>query len=304
MTDGPPPDPQIGLTLSGLLRRSRAARTVEAAHAAADAAGYRPPPLGTLRGPRHHAGVSQEQVAALLGGYSDRQYRSWEAGRRLMPHAVADRLVVVLGLDEAAVGWLRSLLTPSRPGPVPADIPPVLLAAVHSLPWPAYVAGPTWDVLAANAAYHSLFPWAAPAAPHPAPNVVRATLLRPEAREVLVNWLEDWALPLWRIVWSTYQVTPQDAALTALVVDIAASEQTAQLWEQRDAPAGPRLYQAAARRQVRHPEHGVMDVAALVTTPEALRPAGVRLMGLVPAVVIDQVPEWEAGAAAMGRDLS
>lgn len=140
--------------------------------------------------------------------------------------------------------------------------------------------------------------WPRPSAPEPESNLVRCVLLRPEAQRSLVRWRDDWAAPLLGIVWSTYRVNRTDPDLTALVMAIVASATTHALRQEFES-RGARLHQDVDRRRVRHPVRGETEVHVMVSTPESLRPHGVRLMGLVYADLLDQVPQWQAQSAAM-----
>ncbi|WP_340562324.1 MmyB family transcriptional regulator [Streptomyces sp. GSL17-111] len=274
-----------------LLRAHRAERTLEDAHRAAVELGLDPPSVEQLRGRRRSRGVSQQQVATLLR-YTERRYWEWESGRERMPAPVAQRVIALLGVDERAARWLLELL---HPLPVPVGEPdPAWRALLHMVPAPAYLATvTTWEVVTANDAYHELFPWAAPWAPRPEPSIVRAVLLRPEARDVLLRWREDWAVPLVNIVWSTYQVHRDDPALRALVDELLGCPESAALWASREARvAAPALHQGMDRRGVRHPVKGEMEVVPLVSRPETLRSC--RMVVLAPVEWGERAERWEA----------
>lgn len=296
------PGPEIAESLSALLRRYRISRALPDAHEAAEALGLDPPPLQYLPGKRRKSGLTQEQLSALLR-VSARAYGAWERGTAAMRPETVNALTAILGMPEADRAVLHRLALHQDPPPVPAPpdgslVDPMWRMMVHLQPYPAYLCTTAWDLLAANRAYYDCFPFVAPASASAESNIVRSALLRPEAQDVLVNWAEDWAEPILRQVWSTYQLHPTDERLAALIRDIARHPRTRELWERRGASST--TYPDTVERALRHPQWGETSVVNLAATPESLRLAGFRFVVLLPAHLKGDLGELEEAVAAMG----
>lgn len=268
--------------IRALLARYRRGRLLADAHQAAVSMGLRPPTLGQIR-MRGEAreGISQRELGALLG-YTERQVRNWESGAAVPPPEVVRQLPAILGMDARGARWLRELAYPDPHATDPMD--PYWAGYVHQIQAPAFLATDvTWEVVVANDAYYRLFPWAAPWAERPEPSLLRAVVLRPEARDTLVRWRTDWAEPTVDMLWSTLQVYPRHTRLRALVDGVLQDPEARRLWEERESSREPRLNQGVELRRVRHPEEGEQEVVLLISTPESLR--GYRLMVMAP-------PQW------------
>ncbi|MFE6362903.1 helix-turn-helix transcriptional regulator [Streptomyces sp. NPDC057806] len=299
-TDTPRPD--IAEALSGLIRRYRTGRAPRDAHRAAEALGVNPPPLQYLPGKLRAVGLTQEQLSAMLH-VSARAYGAWERGAAAMRPETVEALAAVLGMPETDRAVLHRLALHQDPPPVPAPpdgslVDPMWRMMVHLQPYPAYVCSTAWDILVANRAYYEAFPFVAPASLGAETNIVRSALLRPEAQTVLVNWAEDWAEPMLRQVWSTYQLHPANERLAALIRDVARHPTTRELWERRETSST--TYPDTVRRALRHPQWGETAVVHLAATPESLRLAGFRFVALLPAHLKRDLDELEASVAAMG----
>ncbi|WAZ20250.1 helix-turn-helix transcriptional regulator [Streptomyces cinnabarinus] len=296
------PGPEIAEALSALLRRYRTSRAPLDAHRAADALGVDPPPVQYLPGKLRAAGLTQEQLSALLH-VSARAYGAWERGTAAIRPEIVAALAAVLGMPEADRAVLHRLALHQDPPPVPAPpdgslVDPMWRMMVHLQPYPAYVCTTAWDILVANRAYYDCFPFVAPASADAEANIVRSALLRPEAQDVLVNWAQDWAEPVLRQVWSTYQLHPANERLAALIRDVARHPTTRELWERRETSST--TYPDTVERALRHPQWGETAVVNLAATPESLRLAGFRFVALLPAHLKGDLEELEASVAAMG----
>ena len=113
-------------------------------------------------GRRRVTGLRREEVA-LLAGISADYYLRLEQGRGGTPSPeVLRALARVLRLDQAATGYLISLAIPQPTGPplplVGEEVPASTQNLVRLLPWPAFVTGQYFDVLAANAGAQKISP--------------------------------------------------------------------------------------------------------------------------------------------------
>ena len=101
---------------------------------------------------RRTPGLRREEVASLAG-ISPEWYVKLEQGRPVAPStATIDALSHALRLNEVEKAHLSMLAHGGkRPAFVQEVVPESLRRVVHSLPYPAYVTGLRWDVLAWNA---------------------------------------------------------------------------------------------------------------------------------------------------------
>jgi hypothetical protein len=143
----------------------------------------------------------------------------------------------------------------------------------------------TWEIQVANKAHYRLFPWAAPWAENPETSILRM-IFRPESRDSLLRWREDWAGPMVDLIRSALHTHPGHAGLSAQVRGVLAADPEARaLWAERERVGLPRLHPDTRVRQVRHPDHGVLDVVPLLLSPEPVR--GHRLVILAPPAWAD-----------------
>jgi transcriptional regulator with XRE-family HTH domain len=139
---------------------------------------------------RRTPGLRREEVAQLAD-ISAAYYTFLEQGRDIRPsHQVLDALGRALRLSAAERAHLTGLVhgPDSAPSRQPDVLAPEVAAIVNRLdPWPAYVTGRCWDVLASNRACRAL--WADwPALPPGQRNILSWTFLDPAARTVLADW--------------------------------------------------------------------------------------------------------------------
>ena len=131
-------------------------------------------------GQRRVSGLRREEVA-LLAGISADYYLRLERGRDTNPSPqVLESLARVLRLDEVERDYLLSLGQPqrrARPRRRVDRVPPRLHHLLATLDLPAFVEGPTYDVLASNPLAVALNPRL-----RPGENRLRSLLLDPEER--------------------------------------------------------------------------------------------------------------------------
>lgn len=135
------------------------------------------------------------------------------------------------------------------------------------LPHPAFVLNQSWDVTGFNAAYAKWFPWIAVSSEAERANVM-VSLFSPEAREYLVNWREDWALPALARLRYALALQPHNDTLARLCDDLLdRSEGARELWRTQVSCAHP----DQRNRRMRHPEQPekIMTIRALAFLPLA-----------------------------------
>jgi len=186
-------------------------------------------------GTRRVAGLRREEVA-MLAGISADYYLRLEQGRDRHPSAqVLEALARVLGLDEAATGYLLGLAAPRPRRPrrprretVPAGIRQLL--GVVGLP--AFVEGRYFDVLAANSLARALSPNL-----EPGQNRLRAVFLDPAEQALYPDWPQATA----RLVAGFREsvgTDVDDPRFVQLVGELSlGSERFRQLWARHDVQA-------------------------------------------------------------------
>ncbi|MET8488869.1 helix-turn-helix domain-containing protein [Streptomyces tendae] len=141
---------------------------------------------------RRVKGLRREELA-LLAGVSPSYYSRIEQGRDRHPsREILQALADVLRLDDTERTYLWSLVAPSLApangrATAPADTvrPGVRVLLDRWCDLPAFVVGPSRDVLAATALAHRVNPaWS------PGHNLVEFTFLDPRARQVYPDWEE------------------------------------------------------------------------------------------------------------------
>jgi len=148
-------------------------------------------PAGTRR---RTAGLRREEVAQLAG-VSATYYTFLEQGRDVRPsRQVVSALAGALRLSPAERAHLFQLagITVAADDQAQAEtVTPVVSAMVTRLdPFPAYLKGRRWDVLAANRTARALFTdWSA--RPPGDRNLVWWMFTDPEARKVYVHWEKE-----------------------------------------------------------------------------------------------------------------
>jgi transcriptional regulator with XRE-family HTH domain len=218
----------------------------------------RPGDVGLPEGSRRRTpGLRREEVAQLAG-ISTTYYTFLEQSRDVRPsEQVLDSLAGALRLTPAERVHLHSLV---HGEPVAATLPgrdalaPEVAALVARLdPWPAYVSGRCWDVLAVNRAARAL--WADwPARPAQERNVLWWTFLDPAARLVLVDWEEVAKAELARFR-SASARHPDDPGFGVLIEALQAGSPEARRWW----PEHEIVSLGSGLKRIRHPSLGVID---------------------------------------------
>lgn len=230
---------------------------------------------------RRGEGLSQADVSRLTD-VSARWYRSLERGKEAnFSPDFLDRLSTVLRLSRAERHALylkvlgRPPAPPSPPEPGAAGEMNGLLQQFidkQSLN-PAYVSDLAWNILGSNEALRQWFPWTV----HQA-NLMRWAFLRPEAKEQLVNWREDWArIYLGQIRYARIQY-PQNESLRQLESDVLdGSPEAREMWGRRE------VYDHADGdlRGVRVPQRGGEQVAVRIVALAPMRSPRLRVIVLM-----------------------
>jgi transcriptional regulator with XRE-family HTH domain len=139
---------------------------------------------------RRTPGLRREEVAQLAG-VSVTWYTWIEQGRAVsVTSAVLQSIARSLLLQTHERAYLFALARLPLPGgaPAAARVSPALQRLVdHQHPFPAYLMGPAWDVLAINSAASQLFgDFNAP--PGETPNLLWYTFTSADARARIVDW--------------------------------------------------------------------------------------------------------------------
>jgi transcriptional regulator with XRE-family HTH domain len=230
---------------------------------------------------RRSDGLTQRDVARLTG-VSERWYGSLERGKEAGYSAdFLDRLSSALRLSRAErhALYLRAVGRPPALAAVPEADAAVELDEVlqqfldNQAPAPAFVTDLAWNVIGYNGPLLDWFPWAA----HQA-NQMRWVFLRPEAREQLVNWEQDWARPYLGQIRYERAHHPKNEALRRLERDILAGSPAARkMWDRREVVehAGGDL------RRLRVPYHRGREVAVRIVALRPMRSDRLRVIVLM-----------------------
>ncbi|MEU5050663.1 helix-turn-helix transcriptional regulator [Streptomyces sp. NPDC021096] len=179
-----------------------------------------------LRGvfPRPGRRLSQAHVARMTG-VSEGWYRALEAGRRQdFSESFLLRVACALRLSEAETLTLFLAVCGRRPpeaGRDHRDLPHGVKALLEQqVSYPAYLSDVAWNVVAANSLMGEWFPWVR----RPRPNLMRWTLLHPEAREQMLDWEDSCARIYLAMLRVAANSNPGNEELRALVEEILDSD--------------------------------------------------------------------------------
>jgi transcriptional regulator with XRE-family HTH domain len=217
----------------------------------------RPQDVGLPDGSRRRTpGLRREEVAQLAD-ISTTYYTFLEQGRDVRPsEQVLDSLGRALRLTPAERAHLHDLVHGPGPGGAvaPDALQPPVAALVDRLdPWPAYVTGRRFDVLACNRAARAL--WADwPSKPAEQRNVLWWTFLDPAAREVLVDWESVARAELARLRAASAR-HPGDPGFAALVEQLQQGSAEARRWW----PEHDVVPLSSGVKRIRHPALGVVE---------------------------------------------
>lgn len=183
-------------------------------------------------------GITQDQTARLAG-VSRRWYGNLEAGR---PGNYSDAFLQavrrILDLNDDEWGIVYRVTR----GHVPAAAPVSHLGALlpeairsfieESRTWALYLNDHRWDVLTYNAKTLEYFPWMQYGL-----NVMEWALTWPEARTQLVDWEEEWALPMMAQLRVHAEQWRADDRLRAVIATVQADPVARRIWDSPDLPS-------------------------------------------------------------------
>jgi transcriptional regulator with XRE-family HTH domain len=242
-----------------------------------------PADVGLAPGARRRApGLRREEVA-LLANVSTTYYTFLEQGRNVRPsRQILDALAGALRLSATEQALLHQLVEGAASAPGLEQLAPGVAALVDRMdPYPAYVSGRRFDVLAANRCARALFvDW--DAVPHRERNIVWFTLADPRSREIYRDWEQEAAAQLGRFRAAAAQ-HPGDPDFAEFAERLyQASPVAREWWDRQEAvPLG------GGMKRLRHPELGDLDVHHVVLqvadAPEQ------KLVTFAPAGAADEV---------------
>jgi transcriptional regulator with XRE-family HTH domain len=222
----------------------------------------RPRDVGLPAGSRRRTpGLRREEVAQLAN-ISTTYYTFLEQGRDVRPsEQVLEALGRALKLTPAERAHLHDLVHgPRLAGRVAPDtlLPSVAAMVARLDPWPAYVTGRRFDVLACNRAARAL--WADwPAKPPEQRNVLWWTFLDPAARQVLVDWENVARAELARFRAASAR-HPEDLEFGALLARLQEGSAEARRWW----PEHDVVPLSSGVKLIRHPALGVVEFRHVV----------------------------------------
>ncbi|MET9142951.1 helix-turn-helix domain-containing protein [Streptomyces sp. NPDC004042] len=233
-------------------------------------------------GERSAPGITQEETARLAG-VSRRWYNQLEAAR---PANYSDGFLCAVRriLDLTDEEWhivyhgARGQVPAAAPvSPLTALLPQLIRDLVVNSHTCLYVSDHRWDVLASNAKNLEIFPWMKYGI-----NVMEWALCWPEARTQLIDWKEEWALPMIAQLRVHAEQYRSDERLQQVVATIRSDSVARKLW---DDPALPSMTHPASHRPRRLylPRRGGQEfsVRFLAFTPMEL--PSCRLMAVTAA---------------------
>jgi hypothetical protein len=244
------------------------------------------PGLAADLGPRPKPGLTQREVAKLLGGSDPRWYRDLERGKlRNFSLAYLRSVRRTLALDEAE--WEAVLRSAGGSCPVEGSgadflgsgdsLPDSVVAFVEDQRWPALLCDRRWDVLAWNAAAAHGSPWMRRGL-----NILEWILTYPEARYQLINWEFEWAMPVAAQLRLYSERWPEDARIQNLVEAVCSDPRGYEIWNSPKLPTpSPPDASELRRLYLPHQENREFEVNLLRLTFDDIPSS--RLLVVVPA---------------------
>lgn len=215
-------------------------------------------PVGSRR---RTQGLRREEVAQLTG-ISATWYTWMEQGRDVQVSSdVLERLSQALRLTATERNYLFDLAGRNLPHlSLPAEdaVSPALLELLQEFSMPAYLLGPTWDMLAWNAAASKLFAgWLDQSGKQEnggnSANLLRFVFLDPLARSLVVDW-ENRARRICAEFRADSRNQLADPALQVLIAELqAGSLEFARYWKSHDV-----LERQGGERLFQHPRQGLL----------------------------------------------
>jgi transcriptional regulator with XRE-family HTH domain len=232
------------------------------------------------RGTRRVTGLRREEVAVLAGVSAD-YYARLEQGRERSPSSqVLDAIGRALRLDSDSRGHLYRLagMNPHlRAGSSRDLVDPSLLTLLDSFPAAAaYVLGPSFDILATNAAAAALLsPFEEAGADRPL-NMVRVLFTHPEAATVFIEW-DTVTRATVHALRLNAGFDPNNPAIVALLDEMLPVEAFRALWEDQTVAGLARAYKVFV-----HPSVGRIELT--YQTFEVRDAPGQQLLVGTPAI--------------------
>lgn len=223
----------------------------------------RPADVGLPTGGRRRTpGLRREEVAQLAA-ISTTYYTFLEQGRDVHPsRQVLDALARALRLAPAERAHVHELVhgphAAASPGAVEVLAPAVAALVDRLDPYPAYVTGRRFDVLAANRAARALWTdW--PSLPLQERNMLWWVFTDPAARTTLIEWEAEASalLARFRVAADRHPDDPEFAALIGRLQ--AASAEARDWWPRHDVVA-----LSSGTKRLRHPVLGDLDLQHVV----------------------------------------
>ena len=216
---------------------------------------------------RRTTGLRREEVA-LLANVSTTYYTFLEQGRPVRPSPqVLEALAAALRMSAAERDYLHVLVDgpDAARGPAagvaapPEQLSQGIAELVQRLdPFPTFVKGRRWDVLASNLAARELFTdWEA--LPAGQRNLVRWMFTTDRAREVYLDWEGEARAMLGRFRLAAAR-HPHDPDFTALLAELQRdSDHVRDWWPRHDVTA-----MGSGSKKLRHPRLGPVDYSHVV----------------------------------------
>ncbi|MFC8708934.1 MULTISPECIES: helix-turn-helix domain-containing protein [unclassified Streptomyces] len=235
-------------------------------------------------GERAAPGITQEETARLAG-VSRRWYNSLEAGRSANysdGFLQAVRRILTLSNEEWHVVYhgTRGHAPAGVPvSPLTALLPDPLRDLVVNSQTCLYISDHRWDVLASNARNLEIFPWMKYGI-----NVMEWALCWPEARAQLIDWKDEWALPMMAQLRFHAEQYRSDERLREVISTVRGDPTSRKLWND---PALPTMTHPASQRPRRLylPKRGGKEFAVHFLAFAPLELPSCRLMAVTPAEV-------------------
>lgn len=214
---------------------------------------------------RRTAGLRREEVAALAN-ISTTYYTFLEQGRPGQPSdQVLDALGSALRMSPAELGYLH-VLAHGAHGRGNADrsrrpvenVEPAVADLIDRLdPFPTYLKGRCWDLLAWNRSAGELFGWDEVSVPER--NLVRWMFTSEQARLVYLDWEQEAHAMLSRFRLAAAR-SPGDPRFAELVAELQRSSEHVGRWWPRHDVQGV----GSGTKRLRHPAHGPTAYSHLV----------------------------------------
>jgi transcriptional regulator with XRE-family HTH domain len=225
----------------------------------------RPEDVGLPPGRRRRTvGLRREEVA-LLASISATYYAYLEQGRELRPsREVLDALARALRLTPAERRHIHEIAHGSPPVDDRAAVSESASAAVCALvarmdPYPSYVKGGSWAILAANRSARAMFEDWGMASGGGVPNMLWWMFTHERARSIYVDWPTEAARMLARFRMAAAR-RPEDPGFRDLIERLQlASPEFAATWDRHEVQA-----QSGGHKVLVHPALGTFDFEHVV----------------------------------------